>query len=468
MPALLQGLPRWPAVGLARRAIVIGGGIAGLSAAYALRQAGFDAIVLERTARAGGRFLTCRELFDDQYCELGVTRIPESHALTLAYVRHFGLPLMPYPSRGTGQLYVVKDQRWKSFYQGACVYPEALLLTPHEKRLDAESLHHFYTAEMLTSVGSVDEPEWPRTAARSELFGQSFYDGLHRRGASLAAREICRAYDGTEIESFDAIGWLANMRRDTSGAVSLAIPGGNDRLTSALAAVLGDSVVTNAHVHRVHRSGSRITVGFTCGNRSQEVDAAVVVCAVPHRILTEIEFEPSLSSAKLTAAQAVPMLPVTRLNFQFSRRFWNLDEGLCGLMVACTTSPIERLWDLSLLQPGEHGILSAYVQNRNAELLDSLPSDEARIEYGLSILETFWPAARSYFLRGSSFSWQQPSTRGGWAVFLPGQLDLLPPLQAAEDGIHFAGDHTSLYAGWAQGALESAHCAVAEVVSSYA
>jgi len=64
------------------------------------------------------------------------------------------------------------------------------------------------------------------------------------------------------------------------------------------------------------------------------------------------------------------MLAVTRLNFQFSRRFWNLDEGLRGLAVACTTSPIERLWDTSILQSGDRGILTAYVQHRNADRLD--------------------------------------------------------------------------------------------------
>lgn len=464
-PVIAQGVPAWPTVGAGQRAIILGGGVAGLCAAYSLRQAGFAPIVLESAGRAGGRFLTCRDTFDGQYAELGVTRIPESHALTLAYVRHFGLPLVAYPKVDTRQLYVVDGLGFKSGFQAASEYPKELSLTENEALCDAESLHHIYTAALLAKIGSPADPGWPSPLLRSQLGNRTFYECLASHGASHAAREICRAYDGTEIDVFDAIGWLANMRRDTSGAVSLAIPGGNDQLTTAFAHALGECVQTSAQVKWVRRSGHGVTVGYTRNGRSEQIDGDVVVCAVPHRVLADLDFDPPLTSAKLAAVLAVPTLAVVRLNFQFSRRFWNLDEGLRGLLVACTTSPIERLWDLSLLQPGERGILSAYVQHRNAALLDELPTDQARIEYGLSILSTFLPAAREYFLRGSCHSWQKSSGGGGWAVYLPGQLDLLQSLQRAEGRIHFAGDHTSLYVGWVQGAIESAHCAVAEIIA---
>lgn len=468
LPALLRGVPRWPAVGRGRRVIVLGGGVAGLCAAWSLRDAGFQPLVLERTARVGGRFYTCRDGFGGQYVELGVTRIPESHALTLSYARSFGLPLAPYPSEGTGQLYVMMGRRFRSFFRQRQEYPDDLPLSPAEKDLDAESLHHFYTAQSLARIGAPHEAGWPSGHVRDEFGGRSFYQSLDLRGASPAAKEICRSYDGVEIESFDALGWLANMRLDTAGGRSFTIPGGNDQLTAAFAAGLGGAVLTGAHVRHVERSAGRVSVGYVRGGACERVEGDYVICALPHRILAEICFDPPLREAKLQAAEAVPMFSVTRLNFQFSRRFWNLDEGLRGLLVACTTSPIERLWDLSVLQPGPHGVLAAYAQHHNAEAIDRLPTERERIEYGLSVIETFFPAARRHFLRGATYSWQQPWSRGGWAVFLPGQLDRIAALQRAEDRVHFAGDHTSLYVGWAQGALESAHCAVAEIIAACA
>jgi len=209
-----------------------------------------------------------------------------------------------------------------------------------------------------------------------------------------------------------------------------------------------------------------LTLLLAVRDDEETIEGEFAVCALPHRILPEIMFDPPLSEAKHRAASEIPMFTVTRLNFQFSRRFWE-DEGIRGLLVACTTSPIERLWDLTSLQPGAQGILTAYVQNRNAEALDQLPTGAARIEQGLTTMESFFPNARQYFEKGLSFSWHhQPYTRGGWPAFRPDQTDKIADLQRAEGRVRFAGDHTCLYTGWAQGALESAHFATAEVIAA--
>ncbi len=86
--------------GAAKRVIVVGAGLAGLSAAYELTQAGHDVTILEAQMRPGGRVLTLREPFSDGlYAEAGAARIPDNHDLTLKYVRQFGLTLDPfYPS----------------------------------------------------------------------------------------------------------------------------------------------------------------------------------------------------------------------------------------------------------------------------------------------------------------------------------------------------------------------------------
>ena len=84
-----------------KKVIIIGAGIAGLSAGYELTQLGHEVTILEARARPGGRIHTLREPFaDGLYAEAGAARIPDNHDLTLKYVKLFELPLVPmYPSQ---------------------------------------------------------------------------------------------------------------------------------------------------------------------------------------------------------------------------------------------------------------------------------------------------------------------------------------------------------------------------------
>jgi monoamine oxidase len=84
-----------------KKIIIIGAGMAGLSAGYELTQAGHDVTILEARAIPGGRVHTIREPFSDGlYAEAGAARIPDDHSLTLKYVKLFDVPLEPmYPSK---------------------------------------------------------------------------------------------------------------------------------------------------------------------------------------------------------------------------------------------------------------------------------------------------------------------------------------------------------------------------------
>jgi monoamine oxidase len=89
------------ATGAPKKIVIIGAGMAGLSAGYELSQAGHDVTILEARTRPGGRVHTLREPFSDGlFAEAGAARIPDNHDLTLKYVKLFDVPLEPmYPSK---------------------------------------------------------------------------------------------------------------------------------------------------------------------------------------------------------------------------------------------------------------------------------------------------------------------------------------------------------------------------------
>jgi len=115
----------------ARKAVVVGAGLAGLSAAYELRRAGHEVTVLEAQERPGGRVLTLRGFDDGLYADAGAARIPDNHELTLRYVKEFGLGLTPfYPEAGrfvSAKRGGRKEVDWKKFREAVEDYVGVIL-----------------------------------------------------------------------------------------------------------------------------------------------------------------------------------------------------------------------------------------------------------------------------------------------------------------------------------------------------
>jgi len=87
-----QGIVKKFNAGTPKRVIIVGAGLAGLSAGYELKRAGHSPVILEAQQRVGGRVYTLRDPFTEGlYAEVGAMRIPRAHALTMEYIQKFGL-----------------------------------------------------------------------------------------------------------------------------------------------------------------------------------------------------------------------------------------------------------------------------------------------------------------------------------------------------------------------------------------
>src|SRR5262245_60183722 len=140
--------------GAPKKVIIIGAGLAGLSAAYELTQAGHDVAIFEARTRPGGRVHTLRDPFaEGLYAEAGATRIPNHHHITLKYAELFGLTLDPFQPPDSPSVYYVRGKRVQATPGQRVEWPYDL--TTEERALGVNGMRQKYIWSMLGEVGDV-------------------------------------------------------------------------------------------------------------------------------------------------------------------------------------------------------------------------------------------------------------------------------------------------------------------------
>jgi monoamine oxidase len=451
------------ALSTGKRVVVIGAGLAGLSAAYQLARVGHDVTILEARTRAGGRVHTLREPFaDGLHAEAGAMFIPDSHNLTMHYVRLFRLPLVAIPFERRLPVFYLQGRRINPSQQDKTNWP--LNLTPKEKRLGLAGMTEKYVVSVLKEMGDATRPDWPPEALK-KYDRLTYAEFLKSRGASIDAVRLLRLNDadltGDGVNSVSALMVLREAALNQDAEQLYTIKGGTDLLPKALAARLVSKIRYGAPVVRVEHDACGVRVVFLQAGAEETISADYLVCAIPFSILKEIEVSPPLSPAKQQAISELLYTSASRVYLQSKREFWTA-EGL-GIS-AYTDLPIMAIVNSTLNQAGTRGILESYSAGEHSRFLTALNETE-RISFTLEQMEKVYPGIRKNFEGGASVCWDEDRwARGAYAWFKPGQMsELLPHIARAEGRIHFAGEHTSSWPGWMQGAFQSGHRAAREI-----
>lgn len=438
-----------------RKVVIVGGGLAGLSCAYEIEKYGFDVVVIEGQGRPGGRVQTLREgLYPGLTAETGATRIPDTHQFTLAYVRDFGLTLEPFHNGGLSD---VLHLRGRNYNVGHAAEPEwPLHLSSEERRLGRAGMAERYlTGPLQRAKGSEDSINVPKAILEQD--GPTLLQYLASQGASPDAIELLTL--GVDSSISAAFLLLVNFNEEVTRQY-FHIAGGNDQLPSALAHRLEGKVRYGCRVISIGQDNESAWAVINHGGEHEIVRGDYVVSALPFSVERNLFADARLSSEKRRVIQDQKYLPVDKVFLQMERQFW-LTSGHSGF--ANTDLPSERFWTIGSESPDERGLLLSYAIGGRAAKLDEMDV-ESRIKQTLVDAESVFPGAAKHFEAARAKSWSQdPWQLGGLSTFAPGKLSDISVNARREGRIFFAGEHTSRWNGWMQGAIESAHRVATEI-----
>jgi monoamine oxidase len=451
--------------GTRKRVVIVGGGIAGLVAAFELVRQGHEPIVLEAQNRVGGRVWTCRDFAPGVYAEFGAMRIPRVHDLTLAYCDLFGLELRPFVMGNPKTLVHIAGERMTM--SEAEANPERLPfeLAEHERGRTWSELWNEAVSEVTAKYEEVGEDAFEEVLAEYDQY--SIREFLEMRGFSEGAIELYGVMSFREANMGAAV--IEQLREIVGRAFEdmQEIVGGLDLLPQAFYRQLKPYVRFGAVVHAIEYDDHGVTVHYKneAGRFSVTGDHAVV--AIPFGVLRDVEVTPPFSREKQKAIRELNYNASTKVLFQTKTRFWEETDGIRGGTTA-TDLPIRRICYPSHPFPDEDRgtLLASYTWGQDALRWDAMDG-EKRVEEALEDVAKIHPEVLEQFEVGASWAWyDDPYAAGAFALFEPQQQSRLQAditRTEANGRIHFAGEHCSLWHAWIQGALESGIRAAKEI-----
>jgi monoamine oxidase len=447
------------------RVLIIGGGIAGLTAGYRLREAGVPFRLVDAQNRTGGRMLSLRNHFaGGQVAELGGELIDTGHEHIRALADELGIEL--------NDLHLDDPALAETWYFGG------------RRRTDAEIVEAFrpLAARIASEVESIGADDVTHTApARgARLDRMPLSQWLDSEGVSGWFRTLLDvAYTteyGLETDRQSALNLLLMIDPDPDpfrifgdSDERFHVQGGNDRITTALSERIDDAIETTTVLEAVRqRADGEYVCTVRRGSGSTDLTATHVVLAIPFTLLRQVRLDLDLPPVKRRAIRELGYGTNAKLMVGFSERPWRTRSRGNGSVV--TDLPFQLCWETSRLQDGAAGILTNFTGGAHGVSIGegSAADQAARFVESLNRVFPGVAGARAQ-MREARFHWpSHPWTLGSYASYHPGQWTGIRGVEGAPvDRLFFAGEHCSLEAqGFMEGGCETGEAAAAGILRS--
>ncbi len=424
------GCQRWRVASAPPQVVVVGGGLAGLTAAYSLAQQGVGVRLVEGSGRVGGRVWTQVQM--GQPVELGGEFIDENHRQVQQLVRELDLSLVPVEA--TGRM---------GFFFGGQTYTAAQVA--EQVRPIVARVRRDY--QRVADLGQDETARgWDRRSI-ADYFDHLGLGGWVRRYLEIQCQTEF-GLDPSEQSALNFIFWLPEVGAEpTAGGTRYRIAGGNSGLVNRLAATLAGRIDLNWPVESLRPAGT----GYRLSGGGNVLLADAVVLAVPLTRLRQMELAIALSPRQQRAIQTWGYGTNGKVVLQTGQAYWRT-HGYSGETI--TDGGYQYSWPhgtrgLTFFLGGQAGL--------------NLPTGQA----SLAVMQKYM-GSTAPITAETRLAWgQEPWALGSYACYQPGQWTTLAGALTPPVGrVWLAGEHTGGdWLGYMEGAVRSGRRAAQGIVS---
>jgi monoamine oxidase len=455
--------------------IVVGAGLAGLTAARQVRAGGKSVLVMEAQNRVGGRTLS-EDIGGGEVADLGGTFIGPTQDHIAALVKELGINTFPTYNTGNN-VFIRNDGRRETFASNTPVFGTA----PADPEVAADVVAAVAQLDSMASELDVKQP-WAHPNAA--LWDSQTLDSWIRQNTTgnkqfldlvSAACEPIFGAEPREVSLLYVLFYIASSGNEQNvgtfernfntqgGAQESRLEGGAQLISIKMAQQLGKRVLKKAPVRRIDqgRFGVRVWTDkyYVSGKR--------VIVAIPPALAGRIVYHGGMTDLRDQLMQRIPQGTLRKFEAIYEKPFWR-DKGLSGQCIS-NIGPIKVTFDASP-KDAAPGVVLGFIggsearkwtprspEERKKACLDQLQLffDDAQAQNVTAVYEKDWPAD----------PWAIGCPVG---VMAPGTLlDFGPALKDPVGKIHWAGTETSDYwCGYMDGAVRSGERAAAEVLGA--
>ncbi|MBC7650589.1 MAG: flavin monoamine oxidase family protein [Deinococcales bacterium] len=469
--------------GKGKKIIILGAGLAGMSAAYELEKLGYNCTIIEARERAGGRCFSVRNgstnqevnqtkqtaVFDDGlYFNAGPSRIAHHHEITLHYCKELGVPLETYNNVNDAAYYFAEGKgklsnkkiRIREIQNDVRGYTSELMA----KAMDTTQLNALLTKEDTQKI-----IEYLRAEGGLDI--DKLYKASSRRGYTQQPAEDNK--DGVIAEAYQLQDIIASGLLDPDfynvsyytyelQMTMFQAVGGMDKIATALQQKLKKPILFGAEVTDIKNESNGVVITYKSKNGVQKLAGDICICTIPLPVLSNINH--NFSSDVSRAIDYVQYINTCKIGLQFKRRFWEEDESVYG-GITHTNNELTQIFYPNNNFLGKKGILLGFYNFNDKAKRVGVLSFKDRETLALQKGSLIHPQYSKEFEKSFSISWQHTKhSLGGWAVYNDSERKSVYQALLKPDGnVYFAGEHLTYWNAWMAGAFLSARSVVASI-----